>query len=113
MSIVIVWGSAICVLIYVLVAIYGYVTFVGTDQEEVLSETQNLFALDYQGNPLFLICFVSLLVAVIFSTPLNILPCKDSIEQLLYSENGMSKKDNIFVTFICCLACYLPAVLIP
>lgn len=39
MSIVIICGSAICVLIYVLVAVYGYVTFVGTDQEEVLTET--------------------------------------------------------------------------
>ena len=65
---------------YILVMIYGYVTFVGTDQEKILERTQNLFELDYQGNTLFLIAMVTLLFAVVLSTPLNILPAKDSIE---------------------------------
>lgn len=42
----------------------------------------------------------ALLFAIICAAPLCVLPSKDTVEELLYKDAGMSKKVNLMWTFI-------------
>ena len=49
---------------------------------------------------------------MIAAGPLCVLPSKDTIEELFYKENGMTTKQNLFVTFgVVCVA-VIPALLV-
>ena len=57
----------------------------------------------------------ALLFAIIAAAPLCVLPSKDTVEELFYKDDGMSKKQNIMVTFIlviinCSLGCLIPSI---
>lgn len=57
----------------------------------------------------------SLLFAIISAAPLCVLPSKDTIEELFYKENGMTKKANFLwtlalVTLNCALAVAIPNI---
>ena len=51
--------------------------------------------------------------AVICAAPLCVLPSKDTIEELLYKDNGMSFKQNLMWTFILTLVNFGIAAVIP
>lgn len=55
----------------------------------------------------------SLLFAVICAAPLCVLPSKDTIEELLYKDKGMTKKMNILWTFVLILINMGLAIAIP
>ena len=55
-----------------------------------------------------------MLFVVIFATPLSILPCKDTVEELMWgSEHRMTKKQNVMVTAIMCAIALFFALVIP
>jgi len=53
-----------------------------------------------------------LLFSVITAAPLCVLPSKDSIEELLYKDKGMTMKQNLVVTILLLSACMIPALFI-
>jgi amino acid permease len=52
------------------------------------------------------------LFSVITAAPLCVLPSKDSIEELLYKEKGMNKKQNLIVTILLLSVNMVPALFI-
>ena len=56
-----------------------------------------------------------MLFSVMAAAPLCVLPSKDTIEELFFKENGMSRKNNILFTFLlvtinCVLASFIPNI---
>ncbi|CDW86898.1 UNKNOWN [Stylonychia lemnae] len=82
----VVWrGSFVGMLMYAFVGIFGYLTF---------------------GN-------LSSFLSVLAATPLCILPAKETVEELLYQDRIMTKKQNIIWTFILLFISYFFALFIP
>ena len=51
---------------------------------------------------------------ILFATPLTILPCKDTIEELfLEPEQKLTSKQNVIVTFLLVLISYILSLAIP
>ena len=110
---VVYYGSIICVVMYVLVSTFGYLGLVNhTDRLEVLDSTSDILEVKYDSTP-FNIGVIFLCFNVIAVTPIAILPAKDTIEDLLFYENGMSNSDNYIVTIIVWLITLLCAVAFP
>jgi len=112
MKTVTIWGTGICVVLYVSIGIFGYLTVVGTPQEDVLVRKSNILEVSYSSNKFFTIAVGALLFAVFFATPLQVLPAKDALESMLFTK-GMSKSVNIGLTTIVVFGCYLVSVLMP
>jgi len=53
------------------------------------------------------------LFAVICAAPLVVLPSKDTIEELLYKDNGMTFNQNLLWTFILTIISFCIAAVIP
>lgn len=83
MSSIVAIGSSIVVFIYILVAVFGYLTWVGTPQEKVMIQTMNILEVDYKDWDLFTLGVVLIFVSVVLATPLCVIPGKDSIERIL------------------------------
>jgi len=81
-------GSSVAVFFYSLVGIFGYAIFV--NNEEALCP-KNILQADFHGNKLIDIGNFCLLFSVITAAPLCVLPTKDSIEELMYKDKGMTK----------------------
>lgn len=106
---VILAGSSVAVFFYSLVGIFGYAIFVNNLQELCGA---NILQADFHGNKLIDIGNFCLLFSVITAAPLCVLPSKDSVEELLYKDKGMTTKQNLIVTFILLSVCMLPALFI-
>ena len=70
-------------------------------------------ATSYKGSTPIQVGTFSLLFAVICAAPLCVLPSKDTIEELLYKEDGMSKKMNFVWTLVLILINMGLAIAIP
>lgn len=88
---VLTYGSAVAVLFYILVGIFGYATF-AKDLGQLCTDKNILMAAGYQNSIPLEIGNFSLLFAIISAAPLCVLPSKDTIEELFYKDNGMNKK---------------------
>ena len=59
-------------------------------------------------------CLIGLLVVVLFASPFCVLPCKDSVEELIMPDNKkFSKVQNIQWTFIFTIIAYVVAFFVP
>jgi len=74
-------GSFVSLSIYIVVAIFGYMTWAGTDQEHILREKQNILEIDYK-NIAFTLAIIALGISTIAACPINFLPAKESIIHL-------------------------------
>lgn len=85
-------GATVC---YLIAGIFGYVTFINNKVflDEIM-EKQNILEVEqYQGNVAIYICRFTMLFVVLFATPLSILPCKDTCEELIWGgDHRMTKK---------------------
>lgn len=107
-------GSYGAVFLYILIAVFGYLTFANNDEQlAILQEKQNILELDYQSNIYIDISMVWLIFTVMSSGPLWMLPCKDTWEEVFYGDNTMTESQNISVTLILTGICFLLAVLLP
>lgn len=114
MSKVVASGSAVAVLFYIIVGIFGYATFAQPSKEPELCTDKNiLMAASYKNSIPIQIGTFSLLFAVICAAPLCVLPSKDTIEELLYKDKGMSKIQNFIWTFVLVAINMGIAILIP
>lgn len=85
MNMVIINGNLMVVSVYVLVSIFGYLTVVGTPNEQILIDEANYLAIDYHGGIWFTIAVLAMLFSVFCATPICMLPAKDSFEQMVYN----------------------------
>jgi len=105
-------GSAVAVLFYVMVGVFGYATF-ANDPNQLC--TKNILEADYQGNNAIQVGNFALLIAVMTASPLVVLPSKDTVEELWYKEKGMTKGQNFIVTLVlvivnCVMALFIPNI---
>ncbi|CDW80480.1 UNKNOWN [Stylonychia lemnae] len=103
MSNVLLKGSGAAVILYALIGIFGYLTFVNTPGQP----TTNILEAPYQKNGNFTLFF-----AVLTASPLCVLPTKDTVEELFFKKTGLNKKTNILVTLGIVVVCYFPAIFI-
>ena len=94
------WGSAVAVLFYIMVGVFGYATFLAPGDSPNSTElcSKNILSANYKGNTAIQIGNFALLISVISASPLVVLPSKDTVEELFYKKEGMNKRQNCVVT---------------
>lgn len=66
------------------------------------------------NNVAIYISLFGMCIVVLFACPLTILPCKDTLEEILLKDNQrFNKKQNIIWTFILCALCFVISIGIP
>lgn len=54
------------------------------------------------------------MIVILFATPLTILPCKDTVEELFLEPGAkLNSKQNVIVTFVIVLISYILSLAIP
>ena len=118
MSKVLIMGTVGAVVLYIIVGVWGYVTFVdqpGYTAEKAL-EDANILQAPYDSVVPIIIGNFALFFAIATAAPLVVLPAKDTVEEIIADGNPnrrMSKKENLMVTAILVTASYLLACVIP
>ena len=87
---VVLTGTGLVIIVYLIAATFGYLTWAGSKNENTLKTKRNILSVDYEGNVPFTIAMVSLLFAVIAAAPMCLLPLKDSFEALVFVDKKMS-----------------------
>ena len=118
MSSVLLRGSIAAIILYIMIGIFGYLTFIG--QEQNLGT--NILMAPYKGNIAITIVIDKFLIllkgnfalffAIVTAAPLVVLPAKDSVEEIFFKKKGMDFKINCLVTFSLIIICYVPAIFI-
>lgn len=111
---VIVAGTFVAAMCYFLSGFFGYATFAMNPNAPTIMSTQNIFDAPY-FNERFLVMSMFLLIGgVVLSTPLSVLPCKDTIEELALGQSRlMTETENVVVTVLVTVFCFLFAILVP
>lgn len=108
---VILKGTLICAALYILIGVFGVLTF--SDRPELLLR-KNILEADYGTNPWMLIGNFAVLFACITAAPLSVLPAKETIEEILEKEIGGALAPlNIFVSLAMVTLCYFLALFLP
>ena len=106
-------GAGSVVVLYLFAAIFGYIGLVSNDVGlQTLIESKDVLEVKYNSR-FFNVAVLGLLIATFAATPLCILPSKDTYEELAYPHRIMTKDQNLYVTTVMCLICYVLAVAIP
>lgn len=110
---VVVRGSGGVVFIYALATMFGYLCVINNPNSlQILLEKRNILEVDF-SNWAFNVAIIGLLFAIFAIAPLCVLPSKDTYEELVYSETGMSNKQNLIVTICMCVGSYGISVTVP
>ena len=80
-------GTGIATVVYILVGMFGYVTFAMNPQVDEIMDQQNILQADYGDNNTIKVCLLLMLMVVLFASPFCVLPAKDSIEELVMGES--------------------------
>ena len=86
---VIAGGTSFAIIVYIIVGIFGYAIF-AQDPGQLCVDKNILMAPKLRDSIPIEIGAFALLFAIICAAPLCVLPSKDTIEELLYKEQGMS-----------------------
>lgn len=109
---VIIRGSFFVIFLYMAAATFGYLSWAGTDQINTVI-SKGIIYVNYEGNIAFTIAVCTLLVTLCCAGPLCVLPVKDSVEEVLFPQTGMGKKQNVIVTIVIMLFNLVIANVIP
>ena len=119
MSKVLIFGTVGAVILYIIVGVWGYVTFVdypGYTAEEALKDANILEAPYPTSVTPILIGNFALFFAIATAAPLVVLPAKDTIEDIVAKgnpERRLSNKENLITTLSLIVICYLLSIVIP
>ncbi len=119
MSKVLMCGTIGAVVLYIIVGVWGYVTFVdypGYTAEEALKDANILEAPYPRSVTPILIGNFALFFAIATAAPLVVLPAKDTIEEIVAKGNPnrrLSNKENLITTLSLIVICYLLSIVIP
>ena len=104
-------GTAASASLYILIGIFGYLTFVQTGDVDLASK--NILEAPYPSNDTVMnIGHYALMIAVISAAPIVVLPAKDSLYEAFPRANR-TRTYNVIVTFLLVAVCYLLAVFVP
>ena len=119
MSKVLIFGTIGAVVLYIIVGVWGYATFVnfpGYTPAEALKDA-NILQAPYPTSTIpILIGNFALFFAIATAAPLCVLPAKDTVEEIIAKGNAerrLSKKENLLVTLGLVVVCYLLSIAIP
>ena len=85
MKSVVVTGTVFVSIFYVMIGFFGYATFLAPPLGDELC-SQNILGANFNGSKLMAIGNIALILSVGLSAPLDLLPCKNSIEKLLFKD---------------------------
>jgi amino acid permease len=106
-------GTIGATIAYMMAGIFGYVTFADNFNVKALMDQQNILKCYPDITPNYISLF-GILTVVVFATPLTILPCKDTLEELLLKpEQRFTPKQNALCTFLIILLSFGLALAIP
>ena len=118
MSGVLKYGTIAAAILYAIIGIFGYLTFVDnptvTPYDALKSE--NILEAPYPNILPIEIGNFALFFAVATASPLCVLPAKDTVEEIISKGNPnrrLTKKENILVTFGLISLCYALGLFIP
>ena len=119
MSKVLIAGTVGAVILYIIVGVWGYVTFV--DQPNVTAEEAlkdaNILEAPYPSNVIpILVGNFALFFAIATAAPLVVLPAKDTVEEIVANGNPnrrLSNKENLVCTLSLITVSYLLSIVIP
>eukprot|EP00921_Rhytidocystis_pertsovi_P000561 GHVQ01001036.1.p1 GENE.GHVQ01001036.1~~GHVQ01001036.1.p1 ORF type:complete len:652 (-),score=78.61 GHVQ01001036.1:2762-4717(-) len=88
----------LCFLTYALMGVCGFLTFGELTKSNILSN----FGTELTRNPLIVAAFAAMSLAITFAYPMNIFPCRFSIEMLIFvaRPDVISRTLQIFVAFV-------------
>ena len=119
MSKVLVFGTVGAVILYIIVGVWGYATWVNYPDggAEKALEDANILAAPYPSDCIpILIGNFALFFAIATAAPLVVLPAKDTVEEMVANGNPnrrLSHKENLLVTLGLVASCYVLASVIP
>ena len=121
MSKVLIFGTVGAVVLYIIVGVWGYVTFTTGDDPSATAAAalsdKNILSAPYPNSVVpILIGNFALFFAIATAAPLIILPAKDTVEEIVAKGNPnrrLSSKENMLTTFLLILVSYLLAIAIP
>jgi solute carrier family 36 (proton-coupled amino acid transporter) len=102
-------GTAASALLYILIGVFGYLTFVNDDPKTTLAAKNILEAPYPESSLVMIIGHYCLMIAVISAAPIIVLPAKDSVTEVF----PWAWQYNVTVTFLIVTLCYTLAVFIP
>ena len=119
MSKVLIIGTVGAVVLYIVVGVWGYATFInypGYTPEEAL-KAGNILEAPYPSSVTpILVGNFALFFAIASAAPLVVLPAKDTVEEIVAKGNPnrrLSKKENLLTTLGLIIVCYLLSIVIP
>ena len=99
---------------YLLAGVFGYATFADKDNVKFLMNQQNILKCYPESVTINYISLFGILTVILFATPLTILPCKDTLEELfLKPEQKFTSKQNVLATFVLVLISFVLSLAIP
>ena len=102
------------VFLYIIIAVFGYLTFVGnSEQLSILRDKQNILELNYHDNIYFNIAVISLVFTIMAAGPLSMIPWKDTWEVIFLNDQKMTDSQNLMTTLFLTGICYLFAIWVP
>ena len=120
MSKVLVLGTVGAVILYIIVGVWGYATFVNNpadpNAESALADA-NILSAPYPKDVIpITIGNFALFFAIATAAPLCVLPAKDTVEEIVAKgdhNRKLTKKENLLATLILVIGSYLLACVIP
>lgn len=106
-------GTVGATVAYFLAGVFGYTAFAANFRVKELMEQQNILKC-YPDITMNFISLFGILTVILFASPLTILPCKDTLEELFLEPNQrLSPKQNVLATFVIVLISFTLALAIP
>lgn len=112
---VLLFGSGGAVILYLVIGICGYATFVnypGYTANEAL-KSGNILEAPYENVKAITVGNFALFFAISSAAPLVVLPAKDTVEEIVCRGSQLNNNQNLLVTFVLILACYCFGIFIP
>eukprot|EP00351_Strombidinopsis_sp_SopsisLIS2011_P003617 CAMPEP_0116878914 /NCGR_PEP_ID=MMETSP0463-20121206/10664_1 /TAXON_ID=181622 /ORGANISM="Strombidinopsis sp, Strain SopsisLIS2011" /LENGTH=203 /DNA_ID=CAMNT_0004527611 /DNA_START=1087 /DNA_END=1698 /DNA_ORIENTATION=- len=112
---VLLFGSSGAVILYLVIGVCGYATFVNYPEytaNEAL-KSGNILEAPYENVKAITIGNFALFFAISSAAPLVVLPAKDTVEEIICRGNQMTNNQNVLVTFVLIFTCYCMGLFIP
>ena len=110
------WATGIAITCYILAGFFGFATFANYPDVDDIMEQENILNAPYGGNGWILLSQFLLLIGIVLATPLCLLPCKDTVEELFLGQTRrMTGKENFvctlgLVTLSCAASIVIPNI---
>ena len=82
MSQILLTATSLAAIAYLFSGIFGYASFAQNSNVDSIMMQGNIFSAPYFNNSFLVVSMFMMLVGVVLSTPLSLLPCKDTVEEL-------------------------------